>query len=246
MASERKDTTSEAWRSGATGATITTKRKGLLTFTSTEWFRTKIRIDPVIAIIEEGPRPSERDGVRSAPQRGTQAARASRTAGPRSDLGTQRRSYASARPVGSPRGRAKLTEKQRRAQEERVRSRARRAQQRARGPLGYRMPTRRLRFVSFLVTVLLCAFALRLGQVQLVYGDELREKAQAMRTKTMPLKAERGQITDRHGVAIAKSVTRYKVFADQELIEKWSQLTPDGEKKVARVTLLNFLRHCLI
>ncbi|ACV08724.1 Peptidoglycan glycosyltransferase [Jonesia denitrificans DSM 20603] len=93
------------------------------------------------------------------------------------------------------------------------------------------MPTRRLRFVSFLVTVLLCAFALRLGQVQLVYGDELREKAQAMRTKTMPLKAERGQITDRHGVAIAKSVTRYKVFADQELIEKWSQLTPDGEKK---------------
>ena len=54
MASERKDTTSEAWRSGATGATITTKRKDLLTFTSTEWFRTKIRIDPVIAIIEEG------------------------------------------------------------------------------------------------------------------------------------------------------------------------------------------------
>ncbi|WP_245566819.1 peptidoglycan D,D-transpeptidase FtsI family protein [Jonesia quinghaiensis] len=128
-------------------------------------------------------------------------------------------------------GKTNRDESRRRQAQERKARRAQRAAERRRGPIGYTMPHRRLRFVSFLIVIVLTVFGVRLGQVQLVYGSELRAKAQAMRTKTMPLKAERGQITDRNGDAVAKSVTRYKIFADQELIAEWSQTTTSGEKQ---------------
>lgn len=136
---------------------------------------------------------------------------------------------AQARRVSRPTANSRDAE--RRLQLEREARRRERALKRNRGPLGYQMSRKRVGGFSMACIALLCGLLVRLGYVQLVDNEPLAEAARKLRTTTVELVAERGAITDRNGVAIAESVTRYKVFADQLLLESWkTSVEEDGEK----------------
>lgn len=105
-----------------------------------------------------------------------------------------------------------------------------RAEERNRGPLGFSESPRRLTGLSIVFSLLVVTIVARLAYVQLIDGPNLAQAARNLRTTTVELVAERGSITDRNGNAIAESVTRYKIFADQELIEEWKRsVEVDGE-----------------
>lgn len=104
-----------------------------------------------------------------------------------------------------------------------------RQQRRSRKPIGFASPVFRLRAVSICVLLLFTVFGLRLGQIQLVQGEELAAEALALRTTERTLAAARGEIVDRNGNLVAKSTIRYNIFADQELIKDWKTQTKDGE-----------------
>lgn len=126
-----------------------------------------------------------------------------------------------------------LSESQRARHEaqEREARRAARAAARDRGPIGFAHSTGRLTALSVVFSLLVAVIIGRLAYVQIIDGPNLAQAAKALRTTTVDLVAERGSITDRNGNAIAESVTRYKIFADQELIEGWqTQIEVDGER----------------
>ncbi len=151
-------------------------------------------------------------GAQAGPQPKNQVGRPV-TAKPQS--GPTQKTYATAR-TAKP-----LTEQQRREHRERELARKKREQRRAKKPIGLVDPSRRLKVMSVSALVLFGLFGARLTQIQLVQGDELAAQALAMRTTETTLVAERGEIVDRNGNLVAKSTTRYNIFADQKLIETW-------------------------
>ncbi len=160
---------------------------------------------------------------RSQSQRDQVRVRRTDDARPRAVEGTSR-------PAGSSaaQSRQRLLEKAQ-ADRERERRRQERAKKRNAGPIGFQFSRKRIIAISGVFLLITTLFAARLAQVQIVQGSELAAKAKALRTTTEVLPASRGDITDRNGQALAKSVTRYKVYGDQKLLDAWKVKDKNGD-----------------
>ena len=62
--------------------------------------------------------------------------------------------------------------------------------------------------------LLILLLALRLTQVMIIQGPELKAKAEVQWTRRQNLAAQRGKITDRNGLVLAQSGTAYRVLAN--------------------------------
>ena len=78
-------------------------------------------------------------------------------------------------------------------------------------------PRPRLRLLGLALTLVMLAFGVRLIQVQAVGADSYAAQAAVNRYVTVPLAAERGDITDRNGHALAITVDAYDITADPSL-----------------------------
>lgn len=87
---------------------------------------------------------------------------------------------------------------------------------------------RRIRYVVAIALVLLVAFAVRLIDVQAVRAAGYANRADMELAKKSIIMAPRGAITDVNGVEFARSVTAYRILADQAII--------DYPKKLAQLT----------
>ncbi|GAA2805906.1 penicillin-binding protein 2 [Streptomyces showdoensis] len=85
-------------------------------------------------------------------------------------------------------------------------------------------PKPRLRLVSLGLTLVMLVFVVRLLQVQAVDASAYAAKAEKHRYQEYTLSADRGEITDRSGVALAASVDAYDITADPKLF------TPEDSK----------------
>lgn len=94
-------------------------------------------------------------------------------------------------------------------------------------------PRPRLRMVSLALTLVLLAFVVRLLQVQAVDADTLAAKAGQNRYVGRTLSAERGEITDRNGVALATSEDAYDITADPTLFSREQLKIDDGPEQAA-------------
>ncbi|MFD3840576.1 peptidoglycan D,D-transpeptidase FtsI family protein [Streptomyces sp. NPDC058642] len=94
-------------------------------------------------------------------------------------------------------------------------------------------PRPRLRMVGLGLTLVLIAFAVRLLQVQAVEAGTYAAKAQQNRYVGYTLAAERGQITDRSGVALATSLDAYDITADPTLFSRKQLKIDDGPEQAA-------------
>ncbi|MDN3020842.1 penicillin-binding protein 2 [Streptomyces sp. S.PB5] len=94
-------------------------------------------------------------------------------------------------------------------------------------------PRPRLRMVSLALTLVLIAFTVRLLQVQAVDASTYAAKAEQNRYVGYTLAAERGQITDRSGVALATSVDAYDITADPTLFSRKQLKISDGPEQAA-------------
>ncbi len=80
-------------------------------------------------------------------------------------------------------------------------------------------PRLRLRVALVAALMLLSVVGVRVLELQTIQGPTLAAAAAADRTRTVTLPAERGQITDRNGTALATTVEARNVTADQTLVE---------------------------
>ncbi|MEU7006014.1 penicillin-binding protein 2 [Streptomyces sp. NPDC046332] len=94
-------------------------------------------------------------------------------------------------------------------------------------------PKPRLRLVSLGLTLVMLAFVVRLLQVQAVDASVLAAKAEAHRYQEYTLSAERGEITDRSGIALAASVDAYDITADPKLFTPEESKVPDAPEQAA-------------
>ena len=78
---------------------------------------------------------------------------------------------------------------------------------------------RRIRYVVAISLVLLIAFAVRLIDVQGVRAAGYANRADMELSKRSLIMAPRGAITDINGVEFARSVTAYRILADQAIID---------------------------
>lgn len=78
---------------------------------------------------------------------------------------------------------------------------------------------RRIRYVVAISLVLLVAFAVRLVDVQAVRAAGYANRADMELAKKSIIMAPRGAITDINGVEFARSVTAYRILADQAIID---------------------------
>lgn len=78
---------------------------------------------------------------------------------------------------------------------------------------------RRIRYVVAISLVLLIAFAVRLVDVQAVRAAGYANRADMELAKKSIIMAPRGAITDINGVEFARSVTAYRILADQAIID---------------------------
>ncbi|MFB7270172.1 peptidoglycan D,D-transpeptidase FtsI family protein [Streptomyces sp. NPDC056244] len=85
-------------------------------------------------------------------------------------------------------------------------------------------PRPRLRLVSLALTLIMLVFVVRLLQVQAVDASAYAAKAEKSRYLSHRIDAERGEITDRSGIALATSVDAYDITADPLMF------TPDFSK----------------
>lgn len=83
-----------------------------------------------------------------------------------------------------------------------------------------RMAQGRLRIALLMVAILFFAFFLRLIDVQAVNAKSYAERATRELTKTATLPAPRGEITDRNGNVLARSVESLDLVVDQTLINR--------------------------
>ena len=67
-------------------------------------------------------------------------------------------------------------------------------------------------FVLIIVFVLLLAAAIRVGYIQLVKGEEYKDRALSQQTTDITVEAERGTIYDCNGEKLAQSVKCYNVY----------------------------------
>lgn len=91
----------------------------------------------------------------------------------------------------------------------------------------------RLRMISFALTLVMLAFVVRLLQVQAVDAEAYAAKAGHGRLATHTLAAERGDITDRRGVALATTVDAYDIIADPYLLTSEQSGVEDAPQQAA-------------
>ncbi|MBD0743279.1 cell division protein [Streptomyces sp. CBMA152] len=117
----------------------------------------------------------------------------------------------------------------------RPRPAARPAPRRPKAPTRIRLgsPRPRLRLVSVLLALVMTAFVVRLLQVQAVDASAYSAKAEKNRYASYALPAERGEITDRSGVALATSVDAYDITADPSLFTLASSKADDAPEQAA-------------
>ncbi|MFI1099911.1 peptidoglycan D,D-transpeptidase FtsI family protein [Streptomyces melanogenes] len=117
----------------------------------------------------------------------------------------------------------------------RPRPQARPAQRRPKAPARIRLgsPRPRLRLVSLGLTLIMIAFVVRLLQVQAVDASAYSAKAEKNRYASYALPAERGEITDRDGVALATSVDAYDITADPSMFTPATSKADDAPEQAA-------------
>ncbi|MGP4089310.1 peptidoglycan D,D-transpeptidase FtsI family protein [Streptomyces sp. KR55] len=94
-------------------------------------------------------------------------------------------------------------------------------------------PRPRLRLVGLALTLVLLVFVVRLLQVQAVDASAYAAKAERNRYVVHTLAAQRGEITDRTGVALATSVDAYDITADPTLFTPAQLKIDDGPEQAA-------------
>ncbi|MCX2179338.1 penicillin-binding protein 2 [Streptomyces sp. SKN60] len=94
-------------------------------------------------------------------------------------------------------------------------------------------PKPRLRLISLGLTLVLLVFVVRLLQVQAVDASAYAAKAEKHRYQEYTLSADRGEITDRNGVALAASVDAYDVTADPKLFTPEDSKLKDAPEQAA-------------
>ncbi|MER5683498.1 penicillin-binding protein 2 [Streptomyces sp. NPDC002205] len=100
-------------------------------------------------------------------------------------------------------------------------------------PLRLGSPRPRLRLVSLGLTLVMLAFVVRLLQVQAVDASAYAAKAEENRYLEYTISAERGEITDRGGIALAISVDAYDITADPKMFTPEDSKTPDAPQQAA-------------
>lgn len=94
-------------------------------------------------------------------------------------------------------------------------------------------PRPRLRMVGLALTLVLAAFVVRLLQVQAVDASTYAAKAERNRYVGQVLAAERGEITDRSGIALAASEDAYDITADPTMFAREQLKIDDGPERAA-------------
>lgn len=94
-------------------------------------------------------------------------------------------------------------------------------------------PKPRLRLVSLGLTLVMLAFVVRLLQVQAVDASAYAAKAEKHRYQEYTLSADRGEITDRAGIALAASVDAYDITADPKLFTPEESKVRDAPEQAA-------------
>ncbi|MGV9943115.1 peptidoglycan D,D-transpeptidase FtsI family protein [Streptomyces sp. NPDC003401] len=94
-------------------------------------------------------------------------------------------------------------------------------------------PRPRLRLVGLTLTLVMIAFVVRLLQVQAVDAGTYAAKAEQNRYVGQILTAERGEITDRSGVALASSEDAYDITADPTMFARDQLKIDDGPEQAA-------------
>ncbi|MFD9485465.1 peptidoglycan D,D-transpeptidase FtsI family protein [Streptomyces sp. NPDC059991] len=117
----------------------------------------------------------------------------------------------------------------------RPRPQGRPAQRRPKAPARIRLgsPRPRLRLVSLGLTLIMIVFVVRLLQVQAVDASAYSAKAEKNRYASYALPAERGEITDRDGVALATSVDAYDITADPSMFTPATSKADDAPEQAA-------------
>ncbi|WP_046507977.1 peptidoglycan D,D-transpeptidase FtsI family protein [Streptomyces odonnellii] len=96
-------------------------------------------------------------------------------------------------------------------------------------------PRPRLRLVSLALTLIMLVFVVRLLQVQAVDASAYAAKAEKSRYLSHRIDAERGEITDRSGIALATSVDAYDITADPLMFTPDFSKIPDAPEKAAEL-----------
>ncbi|WP_276313890.1 penicillin-binding protein 2 [Streptomyces sp. WAC 01438] len=91
----------------------------------------------------------------------------------------------------------------------------------------------RLRLIGVGLTLVMLAFVVRLFQVQAVDASTYAGKAERNRYVGQVLAAERGEITDRNGVALATSEDAYDITADPTMFTPEELKVTDGPEQAA-------------
>ncbi|MFF5972569.1 peptidoglycan D,D-transpeptidase FtsI family protein [Streptomyces sp. NPDC012769] len=94
-------------------------------------------------------------------------------------------------------------------------------------------PKPRLRLVSLGLTLVMLVFVVRLLQVQAVDASAYAAKAEKHRYQEYTLSADRGEITDRAGIALAASVDAYDITADPKLFTPAESKIADAPEQAA-------------
>ncbi|MCB5179380.1 peptidoglycan D,D-transpeptidase FtsI family protein, partial [Streptomyces antimicrobicus] len=94
-------------------------------------------------------------------------------------------------------------------------------------------PRPRLRLVGVGLTLVMLVFVVRLLQVQAVDASAYSAEASKNRYANYTLAAERGDITDRKGVALATSVDAYDITADPSMFTPKESKAPDAPEQAA-------------
>ncbi|MEV6199993.1 penicillin-binding protein 2 [Streptomyces sp. NPDC051771] len=94
-------------------------------------------------------------------------------------------------------------------------------------------PRPRLRLISLGLTLVMLVFVVRLLQVQAVDASAYAAKADKYRYQEYTLSAERGEITDRNGIALATSVDAYDITADPKLFTPEESKVRDAPEQAA-------------
>ncbi|MEV0490331.1 penicillin-binding transpeptidase domain-containing protein [Streptomyces atratus] len=100
-------------------------------------------------------------------------------------------------------------------------------------PLRLGSPRPRLRLVGLALTLVMLAFVVRLLQVQAVDASAYAAKADKNRYLEYTVAAERGEITDRSGIALATSVDAYNITADPKMFTPEDSKAPDAPVQAA-------------
>ena len=95
--------------------------------------------------------------------------------------------------------------------------------------LAVRLPAYRSRLVMLLVAIAFLALALRAVYLQTVSDDFLQRQGESRYGRTIELPASRGQVLDRNGVVLAKSLPAQAVWASPEDLKA----TPEQLKRLA-------------